>query len=174
MHHISIYLVKIDLPLYMLISGKSCLYNKENMLLKILSKNHTTQFYFKVKRVFTREISSRDETRRGMKLSLSMVKCLSLFTRFCRNKISSQNELIPGWNFIPGWKKEKKTSRLTSSRDEILKWACFFNFWRMYSSTFSKFNKFEHNESMNIMKYIRPLCKKWSPKRKRMSTANKK
>ena len=168
MDHISIYLVKIDISLYMLISGKLCLYNKENMLLKILSKNNTVQFYFKVKRVFTREISSRDETRRGMKLSLSMVKCLSLFTRFCRNKISSRNKLILGW------KKEKKTSRLTSSQVEILKWACFFNFWCMYSSTFSKFNKFEHNGSINIVKHMTPLYKKWSPKRKRMSTANEK
>ena len=32
---------------------------------------------------------------------------------------------MQGWNFIPAWKKEKKTSA-HSSRDEILKWACFF------------------------------------------------
>ena len=41
------------------------------------------------------------------------------------------------WNFIPGWKKEKRRVN-TSSRDEILKWACFFNFWRMYSNKLSK------------------------------------
>ena len=36
---------------------------------------------------FTREISSRNETRLGMKSSLSMVKCLLLFTRFRRDEI---------------------------------------------------------------------------------------
>ena len=91
-------------------------------------------------------------------------------------------KLVPGWNypclwwnvsyclqvfaeikFHPGMKdrdeissrdeKKKKRRVNTSSRDEILKWACFFNFWRMYSSMFSKFSMFEHNESMNIMKH---------------------
>ena len=61
------------------------------------------------KRVFTLEISSRDETRPGMKSSLSMVKCLLLFTRFCRDEISSRDE------------KKKKRRVNTSSRDEILK-----------------------------------------------------
>ena len=76
---------------------------------------------------------------------------------------------------ISHWDEEKKKRRVnTSSRDEILKWACFFNFWRTYSSMFSKFNMFEHNESLNIMKNVRPLCKKWSPKRKEISTTNKK
>ena len=44
------------------------------------------------KMVFTREISSPDETRPGMKSSLSMVKCLLLFTRFCRDELSSRDE----------------------------------------------------------------------------------
>ena len=44
------------------------------------------------KRVFPREISSRDETRPRMKLSLPMVKCFLLFTSFCRDKISSRDE----------------------------------------------------------------------------------
>ena len=44
------------------------------------------------KRVFTREISSQDETRPEMKSSLSMVKCLLLFTRFSRDEISSRDE----------------------------------------------------------------------------------
>ena len=52
------------------------------------------------------------ETRPGMKSSLSMVKCLLLFTRFCRDKISSRDELIPvkktGMKFPPGMKKRKK------------------------------------------------------------------
>ena len=58
-----------------------------------------------------------------------------------RDEISSRDE------------KKKKRRVNTSSRDEILKWACFFNFWRMYSSMFSKFSMFEQNESMNIMKH---------------------
>ena len=52
-------------------------------------------------RVFTHEILSRDETRLGMKSSLSMVKCLLLFTHFCRDEISSWYELTPelhNWN----------------------------------------------------------------------------
>ena len=71
----------------------------------------------KIKRVFTREISSRVETHPGMKSSLSMVKCLLLFTRFCRDEIWSRDER-QGWNFIPerktgmkfhpGMKKRKK------------------------------------------------------------------
>ena len=44
----------------------------------------------------------------GMK-SLSMVQCLLLFTRFCRDEISSQDG------------KKKKSRVNTSSRDEILK-----------------------------------------------------
>ena len=47
----------------------------------------------------------------------------------------------------------KKRRVHASSRDEILKWAGFFNFLSMYSSMFSKFNMFEHNESMNIVKH---------------------
>ena len=75
------------------------------------------------KRVFTREISSWDETRPGMKSSLSMVKCLLLFTRFCRDEISSRDER-QGWDFIPDEKKKKRRVN-TSSRDKILRWACF-------------------------------------------------
>ena len=67
------------------------------------------KIFFGVERVFTSEISSRDETRLGMKSSLSMVKCLFLFTRFCRDEISSRDE-----------KKEKRRVN-TSSWDEILK-----------------------------------------------------
>ena len=55
-------------------------------------------------RAFTREISSQDETRPGMESSMSMVKCLLLFTRFCRDEISSRDER-------QGWKKEKKTCK---------------------------------------------------------------
>ena len=64
------------------------------------------------KRVFTRQISFRDETRPGMKSSLSKVKCLLLFTRFCRDEISSRDELISvkkaGMKFHPGMKKRKR------------------------------------------------------------------
>ena len=95
--------------------------------------------------VFTREISSGDETRPEMKSSLSIVKCLLLFTRFCRDKISSQDELIPlkttGMKFHPGMKKRRVN---TSSPDEILKWVCFFfHYWRMYSNMVPKVNVFE-------------------------------
>ena len=48
----------------------------------------------KIKRVFTRDIEII------MKSSLSMVECLLLFTRFCRDKIGSRDER-QGWNFIP-------------------------------------------------------------------------
>ena len=48
----------------------------------------------------------------GTKSSLSMVKCLLLFTRFCRDEILSQDELIhlkkTGMKFHPGMKKRKK------------------------------------------------------------------
>ena len=71
-----------------------------------------------------------------------------LFTRFCRDEISSRDEqkkkktckhFIPGWNF--------KMSMF------------LINFWRMYSNMLSKVNVFEHNESMNEWN-IRPLYKK--------------
>ena len=51
--------------------------------------------------------SSWDETRSGTKSSLSMVKCLLLLTRFCRDEISSRDEITP----------VKKTDEI-SSRDE--------------------------------------------------------
>ena len=52
---------------------------------------------------------------------------------------------LPRWNFMLGWKtdeisswdeKKKKRRVNTSSRDEILKWACFFNFWRIIQVCF--------------------------------------
>ena len=113
--------------------GERLLYIYEDTPPKIL-----THSWNSFKRVFTREISSWDETRPWMKSSLSMVKCLLLFTRFCRDEISSRDD------------KKKKRRVNTSSWDEILKWAYF---GRMYSSIFSKFSMFEHNESMNIMKH---------------------
>ena len=93
----------------------------------------------------------------GMKSSLSMVKCLLLFTRFCRDEISSRDER-QGWNFIPGWKKEKKTCK-----HFILGWnfkmsMYLISFWRMYSNMLSKVNVFEHDENMNEWN-IRPLYK---------------
>ena len=83
-------------------------------------------------RLFTSEISSWDETRVWMKSSLYMVKCLLLFTLCCRDKILSPNELIPvkkkEMEFLPGIKKQKKRRVNASSRNEILKRACSFNF----------------------------------------------
>ena len=47
-----------------------------------------------------------------MKSSLSMMKCLLLFTRFSRDEISPRDELIPvqktATKFHPGMKKGKK------------------------------------------------------------------
>ena len=65
-----------------------------------------------IKGVFTHEISSQDETRPGMKSSLSMMKCLLLFTHCCQDEISTWDELIlvkkTGVKFHPGTKKKRK------------------------------------------------------------------
>ena len=71
-----------------------------------------------------------------------------------RDQISSRDE------------KKRKSRVNTSFRDEILKWACFFHFWLMYSSIFSKFNMFEHDESLNIMKHKASLWKVKPEKKK--------
>ena len=71
----------------------------------------------------------------GMKSSLSMVKCLLLFTRFCRDQISSRAE------------KKKKRCVNTSSRDEILL------LMYVFKNAFQSYVNFEHNESMNIIKH---------------------
>ena len=70
------------------------------------------------KRVITREISSRDETRPRMKSSLSMVKCLLLLTRFWQDEISSLSKKQRE-KFILALRKEKSRVN-TSSWDEIL------------------------------------------------------
>ena len=51
----------------------------------------------------------------GMKSSLSMKKCLLLFTRFCRDEISSRAE-----------KTKKKRRVNTSFQDGILQKGCFY------------------------------------------------
>ena len=60
----------------------------------------------------------------GMKSSLSMVKYFLLFTYFCRDDISSRDELIhvkkTAMKFHPGMKKRKTRHVNTSFRDEIL------------------------------------------------------
>ena len=90
------------------------------------------------------KISSRDEV---------FTRLFVFFSSQDENSSLSSLSKRQGWNFIPGWKK--KTRHVdTSSRYEILKWACFFfNFWRMYSNMLPKVNVFEHNESMNLMKH---------------------
>ena len=70
------------------------------------------------KRVITREISSRDETRPRMKSFLSVVKCLLLLTRFWQDEISSLSKKQRE-KFIPALRKEKSRVN-TSSWDEIL------------------------------------------------------
>ena len=123
--------------------------------------------------MFTREISSPDETRSGMKSSLSIVKCLLLFTRFCQDEISSPDER-QGWDFIPGWKKEKKTCKHFIPGWNFKMSMFLINFWRMYSNMLSKVNVFEHNESMNEWN-IRPLYKKSEvPKEWRQQVKNQK
>ena len=104
--------------------------------------------------MFTREIASRDETRPAMKSPLSMVKCLLLITRFCRDKISS-------WDERQGWdeKKKKKTCKHFIPGWNFKMSMILINLWRMYSNKLSKVNVFEHNESMNEWN-IRPLYKK--------------
>ena len=67
--------------------------------------------------VHTREILSRTETRPATKSSLSIMKCLLLFIRFCLDKMSSPDELIHA----------KKTEKI-SFQDGILKRTCFLIF----------------------------------------------
>ena len=122
--------------------------------------------------MFTREILSRDEI-----IPVYYEMSVTVYT------------FLPRWNFIPGWthpcqkdrdeissrdEKKKKRRVNTSSRDEILKSVCFFNFWHMYFNMLSKVSISEHIDSMNIMKHKASLWKKRSPKRKRMSTISTK
>ena len=65
-----------------------------------------------------------------MKSSLSMVKCLLLFTRFCRDKISSRDELIPvkktGMKFPPGMKKRRVNTLHKKCPYSELFWSALF------------------------------------------------
>ena len=72
-----------------------------------------------------------------MKSSLPMVKCLLLFTRFCRDEISSRDER-QGWDFIPGWKKEKKMCKHFIPGWNFKMSMFLINLWRMYSNMLSK------------------------------------
>ena len=111
------------------------------------------------KRVLTREISSRDETRVGMKSSLSMVKCLLLFTLFCPDEISSRNELISvkktRIKFHSGMKKRRKKiwKHFILGQNFKMNIVFFFNFWRRYLNMLSKVNMFEYNECIDIIKH---------------------
>ena len=92
-------------------------------------------------RVFTRDISSWVETRPGIKSSLSMAKCLLLFTRFCRNEVSFRDELIPvkkaAINFHSGMNKRKKRRYKHFIPGWNFTMSMFLlNFWRMYSMCF--------------------------------------
>ena len=112
-----------------------------------------------------------------MKSSLSMVKCLLLFTRFCRDEIFSQDELISvkktRMKFHSEIKKKKKRRVNTSSRYEIFKWVRFFIIFDVCSQIF--FPKLTCLKIMTvwIQWNTSPLYKKWSPKRKRMRTTSK-
>ena len=112
-----------------------------------------------------------------MKSSLFMVKCLLLFTRFCRDEISSLDKLIPvkktGMKFHPERKKRRVN---TSSRDEIFKWACFFFIFILDICIQICFPKLTC--LIIIVVWIqwnrRPLYKKWNPKKERVMITSKK
>ena len=97
-----------------------------------------------IKGVFTPEISSRDETRPRMKSSLSMMKCLLLFTCCCQDEISTWDELIPvkktGVKFHPGTKKKEKNTCKHLIQGWNFKMSMFFfNFWTyVFKYAFSK------------------------------------
>ena len=79
------------------------------------------------------------------------MKCHLQFTSFCRDEISSQNELIPvkktGMKFHHGMKKRKKDVQTFHPGMEFWKEHVFLKmFWRMHSNILSKVNVFEHNK----------------------------
>ena len=124
----------------------------------------------KIKRLFTHEISSRMKLVPGWNHS-----CLWWNVSYCLH-VFAEMKFHPGmkdrWDFILGWKKEKKICKHLI-RGWNFKISMFLiNFWHIYSNKLSKVNVFEHNESMNVVN-IRPLFKKWSLKRKRMRTTSK-
>ena len=116
--------------------------------------------------------------RLALPLQLNWNKSLEgVFTRnFISGWNSSRNEVIPvygemsltvytflaRWNFIPEWTHPclKERDEISSRNEKktckhfIPRWNFKMSmFWRMYSNMLSKFNVFEHNESMNIMKH---------------------
>ena len=106
--------------------------------------------------MFTREILSQDETRPGMKSSLSMVKSLLLFTRFCRDEISSQDELIlvrnTGLRFHSGMTQRKKTYEHFIPGLHFAMSMLLLDFWRMCSIYFPTLTY------LNVMKVKRNTC----------------
>ena len=65
--------------------------------------------------------------------------------------------------FHPGMKDRDEIS----SRDEILKWACFLLIFDVcILNMLSKVNVFEHNESINVTKHKASLQKVKSEKKK--------
>ena len=115
--HIWIHMSKIKKNIFILnfIPGWS-VYTSTRLFFFFSSRVEISSVFFS-KRVFTREISSRDETRPGMKSSLSMVKWLTVYTFFPRRNF------IPGWThtcqkdrymkYHPGMKKKKKKKKKT-------------------------------------------------------------
>ena len=83
-------------------------------------------------------MSSRDETRPGMKSSLSMAKCLLLFTRFCRDEISSRDKKK---------RKKRNLTKFTRCRPQAFKRSHFMHlaFNRLMFLTYqaSDFNNWE-------------------------------
>ena len=87
------------------------------------------------------------------------MKCLHVFFFFfsSRDEISSWQKRVNSKrhftidrdDFIPGWKKEKKTCKHFIPGRNFQMSMFLINFWRMYSNMLSRVNLFEHNDSMN-------------------------
>ena len=128
-------------------------------------KDHLKEDFSNLKSLMTNEFES-------MKCYFFLMIRIQWRLRRCLHvKFHPGMKLVPGWNHPCLWWnvscKQMKFHSGVKDRDEISSqdetkrkrrvntssWACFFNFWRMYSSMFSKFSMFERNESMNIMKH---------------------
>ena len=103
------------------------------------------------------DILSQDETCLGTKSYGEM--SLTFYTFFPRWN------LILGWNFISEWKRERKTFKHFMPGWNFEMGMFFKNFWRMYS--LSKVNMMSELYEVWTWWNIRPLYKKWSPKRKK-------
>ena len=116
-----------------------------NTPLRHLESDFLISLYVEVsKSLFTHEIPSLDETRAKMKLSLFLWSA------------SYYLHVFTGMKFHLG-KKKKRRCVNTSSRDDILQWACFLkNFWCMYSICFPTLTCLNQGR-LNIMKVTKNI-----------------